>query len=209
MFDLQFITHQTERYDTLAGALLALQGGCRWIQLRMKETPLPEVEEVGRSLLEHCRRYGARLILDDHVELARKIGADGVHLGVSDMPIREARAFLGKGFLIGGTANTFEDVQKHYESGADYLGIGPFRHTTTKKNLSPVLGREGYIRILSRMKEAGIVLPVVAIGGITREDLPVLRQTGVQGIAISGAILGAAHPEQETVRFIREWHEEK
>ncbi len=208
MFDLQFITHQTSRYDTLSGALLALRGGCRWIQLRMKEASVEEVAKTGRLLREECRKYGARLILNDHVKLAAEIGADGVHLGLSDMPVREARALLGKDYLIGGTAHSFETVQRHHRDGADYVGIGPFRYTTTKKNLSPVLGQEGYTDILRYMRASGITLPVVAIGGILCEDLPALRRTGIQGIAVSGALLQAARPEAETARFIRCWKEE-
>lgn len=88
------------------------------------------------------------------------------------MPIAEARQILGKDFIIGGTANTFEDVQMHYQAGADYIGCGPFRFTTTKKNLSPILGLEGYKAIVSQMKTAGINLPIVAIGGITYDDIP-------------------------------------
>ncbi len=117
------------------------------------------------------------------------------------MPIDQARQILGEAFIIGGTANTFEDVVQHYRAGADYLGIGPFRFTTTKKNLSPVLGLEGYSSILSQMKEANIEIPVVAIGGITlRIFLPYF--TGVNGIALSGTILGADNPVEETRRII-------
>ena len=102
-----------------------------------------------------CREYGATFIIDDHVELVKELHADGVHLGKKDMPIAEARQILGKDFIIGGTANTFEDVQMHYQAGADYIGCGPFRFTTTKKNLSPILGLEGYKAIVSQMKTAG------------------------------------------------------
>ena len=181
MISLQFIMHQTERYSYLESARMALEGGCKWIQLRMKE---------------------AILILDDHVELAKKLEVDGVHLGKKDMPIDQARQILGEAFIIGGTANTFEDVVQHYRAGADYLGIGPFRFTTTKKNLSPVLGLEGYSSILSQMKEANIEIPVVAIGGITFEDIPAILHTGVNGIALSGTILGADNPVEETRRIL-------
>ena len=114
------------------------------------------------------------------------------------MPIGEARQILGEAFIIGGTANTFEDVKLHHAAGADYLGIGPFRFTTTKKNLSPVLGLEGYTSILAQMNEAGIRIPVVAIGGIVAEDIPAIMETGVNGIALSGAILQAPDPVEET-----------
>ena len=150
--------------------------------------------------------YGTRrrltFIIDDHVELVKKIHADGVHPGKKDMPVAEARKMLGKDFIIGGTANTFEDVKMHYEAGADYIGCGPFRFTTTKKNLSPILGLEGYRSIVSQMKEAGIHLPIVAIGGITFEDIPSIMATGVTGIALSGTILRADNPIEETRRII-------
>ena len=193
MVSLQFITHQTERYSYLESARMALEGGCKWIQLRMKEAPLEEVEAVALQLKPLCKEHEAILVLDDHVELARKLEVDGVHLGKKDMPIDQARQILGEAFIIGGTANTFEDVVQHYRAGADYLGIGPFRFTTTKKNLSPVL---------SQMKEANIEIPVVAIGGITYEDIPAILHTGVNGIALSGTILGADNPIEETRRIL-------
>lgn len=202
MVSLQFITHQTERYSYFDSARMALDGGCKWIQLRMKEAPLEEVEEVALRLKPLCKEHDAILLLDDHVELAKKLEVDGVHLGKKDMPIDEARRILGEAFIIGGTANTFEDVVQHYRAGADYLGIGPFRFTTTKKNLSPVLGLEGYRSILSAMNEADIHLPVVAIGGITYDDIPAVLSTGVNGIALSGTILRADDPVAETRRIV-------
>lgn len=200
--ELQFITHYTGRYTYFDSARMALEGGCRWIQLRMKEATEEEVEKEAIRVQDLCRQYGATFIIDDHVALAKKLHADGVHLGKKDMPIAEARKLLGKDFIIGGTANTFEDVQMHYAAGADYIGCGPFRFTTTKKNLSPVLGLEGYRNIVSRMREAGINLPIVAIGGIAFEDIPAIMQTGVSGIALSGSILRADDPIAETRRII-------
>lgn len=200
---LQFITHFTERYSYLDSVRIALEGGCKWIQLRMKEASTEEIIPIAKEAKAMCHKYGATFIIDDHVELVKQIEADGVHLGKNDMPIPEARKLLGRNYIIGGTANSFEDVQKHYENGADYIGCGPFRFTTTKKNLSPVLGLEGYQRIVSQMKEAGINLPLVAIGGITRDDLPFLMQTGITGIALSGSILRAESPIQEMKTIIQ------
>lgn len=200
---LQFITHFTERYSYLDSVRIALEGGCKWIQLRMKEASTEEIIPIAKEAKAMCHKYGATFIIDDHVELVKLIEADGVHLGKNDMPIAEARKLLGRNYIIGGTANSFEDVQKHYENGADYIGCGPFRFTTTKKNLSPVLGLEGYQRIVSQMKEAGINLPLVAIGGITRDDLPSLMQTGITGIALSGSILRAESPIQEMKTIIQ------
>ena len=200
---LQFITHFTERYSYLDSVRIALEGGCKWIQLRMKEASTEEIIPIANEAKTMCHKYGATFIIDDHVELVKLIEADGVHLGKNDMPIAEARKLLGRNYIIGGTANSFEDVQKHYENGADYIGCGPFRFTTTKKNLSPVLGLEGYQHIVSQMKEAGINLPLVAIGGITRDDLPFLMQTGITGIALSGSILRAESPIQEMKTIIQ------
>lgn len=203
MFDVQFITHHTASISYLDSARLALRGGCRWIQLRMKDASEEELRDTARRVQELCRLHGATFIIDDHVDLVKEIGADGVHLGKLDMPIREARERLGKDFIIGGTANTFEDIRQHMAHGADYIGCGPFRFTTTKQKLSPILGQEGYRTILAQMKEAGINIPVVAIGGITREDIPELKTLGLSGIALSGGILKAENPVREMERIIQ------
>ena len=199
---VQFITHYTDRYTYLDSVRIALEGGCRWIQLRMKEASTEEIIPIAKEAMAMCHKHGATFIIDDHVELVKLLGADGVHLGKNDMPISEARRILGKDFIIGGMANTFEDVRIHAEAGADYIGCGPFRFTTTKKNLSPVLGLEGYTDIVSKMKAEGINLPIVAIGGITKEDIPSLMKTGITGIAISGSVLRAENPIEEMKTII-------
>ena len=141
MVSLQFITHQTDRYTYFESALMALEGGCKWIQLRMKEAPYEEVEAVALQLKPLCKEKEAILLLDDHVELAKKLEVDGVHLGKKDMPIDQARQLLGEAFIIGGTANTFEDVVQHYRAGADYLGIGPVYHYKEKPESCSGTGR--------------------------------------------------------------------
>ena len=199
---IQFISHSNERYSYIDGIRLALEGGCKWVQLRMKDAPDEQVAQLGVQARELCDRYGAKLILDDRVNLVVQTGADGVHLGKNDMPIAQAREILGPGKIIGGTANTFEDIVAHWKSGADYIGCGPFRFTTTKKNLSPILGLEGYRDIVARMKDAGITLPLVAIGGITADDIPAILETGVDGIAVSGTVLRAEDPAAEMAKLI-------
>ena len=104
--------------------------------------------------------------------------------------------------IIGATANSFADIQAAASAGADYIGLGPFRFTTTKENLSTILGVEGYSTIMQQCRKAGITIPVVAIGGITPDDIAALRETGVNGVAVSGAILNAEDPAAETARFI-------
>ena len=199
----QYISHFTPAIGYAEGIRMALEGGCRWIQLRMKDAPAEDVIKCAEEVLPLCRKYGATFILDDHVELVERTGADGVHLGKNDMPVDEARKILGTEKIIGGTANTFEDVQRLHRQGADYIGCGPFRFTTTKKKLSPVLGLEGYKSIVLKMRDNGIDLPIVAIGGITVEDIPAIMETGVSGIALSGAILNAPNPVAMTEDIIK------
>ena len=200
---LQFITHYTEKYSYVDSARIALEGGCRWIQLRMKDADAFTLEETALIVQKMCKDYGATFIIDDHVPLVKKIKADGVHLGKNDMPISEARQLLGNSFLIGGTVNSLEDVRATLQSATpDYFGCGPFRFTSTKKNLAPILGREGYRNIIQGMKEAGIHIPLVAIGGIGKEDIPSLLESGVHGIALSGSILRAENPVEEMKEII-------
>lgn len=200
---IQFITHSNNRYGYVDGARLALEGGCRWVQLRMKEATEAEFMAAAAEIGRLCKEHGATFVLDDHVEWVEKTGADGVHLGKNDMPIDKARKILGNDKIIGGTANTFEDVERLYRQGADYIGCGPFRFTTTKKNLSPVLGLEGYQHIVDQMKSHGINLPIVAIGGILESDIKSILATGVSGIAVSGGILNAENPVEEMQRFLK------
>lgn len=199
---IQFITHSNTRYDYVEGARLALDGGCRWIQLRMKDAQEVDFLLAAKQIGAMCKEYGATFILDDHVELVGITGADGVHLGKNDMPVDDARNQLGANRIIGGTANTFEDVERLWRQGANYIGCGPYRFTTTKKNLSPVLGLDGYRHIISKMKAHDINIPVVAIGGILQPDIKDVMATGVSGIAVSGAILNAENPVEEMKRFI-------
>lgn len=199
---LQFITHTNERYDYYTSAQAALEGGCRWIQLRMKEAGDDEILAVAHPLRALCNRYGATLILDDKVELVSKCKADGVHLGKNDMPPREARRILGEKAIIGGTANTIDDIDYLVASRVNYIGLGPFRFTETKKKLSPILGIEGYRHILQACRDKGYTLPIVAIGGITLDDIPRLMTTGIAGIALSGTILNAEKPAEETRKII-------
>ncbi|MBR2360993.1 MAG: thiamine phosphate synthase [Bacteroidaceae bacterium] len=195
---LQFVTHCTDRFSYVESARLALFGGCRWIQLRMKETEERLFEENALVVQQMCKEFGATFIIDDNVLLAKRIKADGVHLGKNDMPIVEARKILGEGFIVGGTVNSFEDILYHLQgSMPDYFGCGPFRFTSTKKNLSPILGYEGYKEILRKMRDANIRIPLVAIGGIAKEDIPGLLKCGVDGIALSGSILRASNPIEE------------
>lgn len=206
MMQVQFVTHFTEHYSYADSAKMALQGGCQWIQLRMKDSSDEETEAVAREIMPLCRSFGATFIIDDKVELAFRIGADGVHLGKNDMTVSIARRITSPQFIIGGTANTIDDVRQLAYDGADYIGCGPFCFTTTKKKLSPILGLDGYRSIVSQMRAEGIKLPIVAIGGITLNDINDILMTGVDGIAVSGSVLRADNSVEEMQRIISLFH---
>ena len=203
-YQLQFITHHNDRYSYIDSARIALEGGCRWIQLRMKEVSEELLEETALMVQKMCREHGATFIIDDNVALVKRIGADGVHLGKRDMPIAEARKILGDDFIIGGTVNTFEDIANALHTAPpDYFGCGPYRYTTTKQNLAPTLGIEGYGAIVEQMRKHNISIPIVAIGGIGKEDIPAILACGVSGIALSGSILNAQDPIDEMQNMLR------
>lgn len=199
---LQFITHQTDRFTTLEGARMALDGGCRWVQLRMKGAPLLELMKTAVQLKKYCEEYNATLIIDDDPGVCMECGADGVHLGKQDMDPLEARRWVGDSRIIGGTANTVEDIRSLHAKGVDYIGLGPFRFTQTKRNLSAILGLEGYREIMEKCRKEGIDLPVVAIGGIGYDDIPAILDTGINGIALSGSLLQAPDPQGECRRIM-------
>ena len=195
---LQFITHCNNKYSHIESALIALKGGCRWIQLRMKGASESLLEEAAIIIQRMCKDYGATFIIDDNVFLAKKLKADGVHLGKNDMSINKARKILGKEYIIGCTVNSFEDVLLNLRHAIpSYFGCGPFRHTSTKKNLAPILDFEGYRDILQKMRNNNIDIPLIAIGGIGMRDIPQLLECGVSGIALSSSILNADNPIQE------------
>ena len=201
-FSLQFISHTNGNTTYLDGIRMALEGGCRWIQLRMKEATDEEARQTALEAQAMCKEYGATFIIDDRVMLAHDIKADGVHLGKKDMPVSEARQILGRQAIIGGTANTIEDIKRLCEAEADYIGCGPFRFTTTKQGLAPIIGLEGYRSIMRQMANLNLKTPLVAIGGITAEDIPDLMATGISGIAISGTVLSADDPAAEMRRLL-------
>lgn len=200
---LHYITQDVAGYTHAQLAEEACRGGANWVQLRIKNQSYEKCKAIALQTKEVCRKYGAKLIINDSVQIAKEIGADGVHLGKNDMPAQHARLILGKNFIIGGTANSIEDIRRLSEMGAvDYVGLGPFRFTSTKQKLSPILGMEGYRQLMQRCQAEGITLPLVAIGGITATDIPPLLECGLHGIAIAGAINLATDKQKATQELL-------
>ncbi|MTK54053.1 thiamine phosphate synthase [Paludibacter sp.] len=199
---LQFITVAHENLSHSEQAIRAIRSGCRWVQLRMKETNDDTIIAEAKRILPVAEAHNAVLIINDRADIALKCRAHGVHLGKSDVTVTEARKILGKGKIIGATANTLDDIKSLAIQQPYYIGLGPFRFTTTKKNLSPILGMEGYRTILSAMKSLDIRIPVVAIGGIVADDVADILSTGVHGIALAGAIVANEAIEENTGLYL-------
>jgi len=194
---LHYISQETENIGHLDAINKTLIAGAKWIQLRVKNKPEDVILELAIKANALCKAYGARLIVNDHPLIALKAEAYGLHLGLTDMPIAEARKIVGDKMIIGGTANTFEHVKQRVAEGADYIGLGPYRFTNTKQNLSPIIGLEGYEAIMKQVSITGITTPVIAIGGIELKDISLIMTTGVHGVAISGALTNANDPAAE------------
>ena len=199
---LQFITHPSDRYTIPEEVQMAIEGGCKWIQLRMKDATYDEMKSTALEIIPICRENDIILVIDDNVELVNELRVHGVHLGKNDMDPRKAREILGPHAIIGVTANTADDILSFRGIDVDYVGVGPFRHTTTKKNLAPVIGLDGYKDIVAKVTAAGNKLPLVAIGGITLEDVTGIMATGVQGIAVSGSIINSPDPVRYTTQLL-------
>lgn len=193
---LQYISQGNTIEEQLYNIHQALDAGCDWVQMRFKNQTTKDTFALAEAVKFLCEEYLANFIVNDNLYLAQQIAADGVHLGLTDMNIAEARAILGSTKIIGGTANTFEDIENHIKNGCDYIGLGPFQFTKTKEKLSPILGLEGYIEIIQKIKNNNIEIPVYAIGGITLEDINPLMETGIHGIAVSGMITNSDHKKK-------------
>lgn len=189
---LQYITQDIPGKTHAQLAEEACAAGAGWVQLRVKNKACAAWKDIALETQEVCRKYKAKLIINDSMTLARDIGADGVHLGLSDLPTAEARKILGSDFIIGGTANTFADIIVHASAGVDYIGVGPYRFTPTKDKLSPILGLDGYRNLLRKCSESSIRIPLIAIGGIMADDVRGLLAEGVYGVAVSSVVTNAA-----------------
>lgn len=200
---LQYISQGETIEKQLYNIHQALDSGCNWVQMRFKNQTPKDAFTLAEAVKPLCEKYTANFIVNDNLQLTKEIDADGIHLGLTDTKIDEARIFLGPSKVIGGTANTFEDIQNHFKNGCNYIGLGPFRFTTTKEKLSPILGLSGYYDILQKLKKNKMSIPVYAIGGITLRDVSPLMETGIFGIAVSG-IITECNEKEKLIQQLKE-----
>lgn len=199
---LQYITNTDSPHTIPEQVKAVLEGGCRWIQLRMKDVSVDEVAEMARIIKPLTDEKEAFLIINDHVDVCRDVNCTGVHLGKSDMPPSKARIELGPLAVIGVTANTIEDIRAVSALDIDYIGMGPYADTSTKKNLAPILGLPGITALCDDMKAEDINIAHVAVGGIRLEDVESLLEAGCDGLAVSGAIAFADDMTEATRKFL-------
>ncbi|WP_294226634.1 thiamine phosphate synthase [uncultured Chryseobacterium sp.] len=189
MEKLQYISQGFTQAEQELHIKNALDNGIQWIQVRWKNTPENELIRLCDKVKTLCLEYKSVCIINDHVQVAKNIDADGVHLGLQDTSVEAARSVLGENKIIGGTANTFSDLLRRISESCDYIGLGPLRFTSTKEKLSPVLDFDGYENIIRSLKENSIEIPkIFAIGGVILDDVERLQETGIYGVAVSGQI---------------------
>lgn len=210
---LMFITHRTNKYTELDEVKMVTKGGCTWVQLRMKENLNLEVAKaIAHFTLFDCDTDCA-CCLDDDLEMAFKAGIHCVHLGKNDIPVSEAWHRIiekGKEDLFGG--GNSQHVRRYPESrsGRSFLHrLGPLPLHRYQKEPESGVGIGRVSKIMEQCREAGLEIPIFAIGGIEFEDIAPLMETGIEGIAVSGAIINAEDPVEETRRFIREINKHK
>ena len=171
--------------DTLEEAVeLAIKGGATIIQLREKDCTSREFYELALSIKDITDAYEVPLIINDRLDIALAVHADGVHLGQSDIPVQVARNVMGPNCIVGATANTLEKAKEAWQSGADYLGVGDVFGSATKNDTKPV-----ELKDLKKICDT-VKIPVVAIGGISKKNIHLLKDTGVAGVAVISAVLG-------------------
>lgn len=181
-----FITHRpSSENGILKDVMEALEAGVRIVQYREKELPLRRQIEEAREVLKLCRKFGATFIVNDRVDLALAVGADGVHLGPEDMPPELARRILGEGKLVGVSVGSVQDALRAKEAGADYIGVGPIFRTSTKPDAGPPIGPEGLREVRS-----AVDLPIVAVGGITLESVGEVTRAGADAVCAISAVSG-------------------
>lgn len=196
---IYFITDSSnyEEQEFLSRVEGALKGGATLVQLREKNKDTREYMHLAEKVHTLTKKYDVPLIIDDRLDVAMAIGAEGVHLGQSDMPVYIARKILGDGFIIGATTKTVSQALEAYEQGADYLGVGAIYPTTTK--VKTVLTSVETLQDICK----AVPIPVNAIGGLNKDNIDVLKDADIAGICVVSAIMKAESPYEATKELIK------
>lgn len=201
---LHYLTQDLPHRSHEEQVRVACEAGVKWIQLRIKNRSFQEWLEISKRVKEVTDHFGVILIINDSIEIARAVDADGVHLGQEDLHPPEARKILGEEKIIGYSTHSFDELFAAKDFDVDYFGLGPFRFTSTKEKLNPVLGLEGISEIVQQARSHAITKPIIAIGGIRLNDVTELLQTGIDSVAVSSAINLADDAGEMMKRFQRE-----
>lgn len=184
----QYITHDIPHLTHIEQVQKACEAGAKWIQYRCLTKPDEELLADINAIAEICDDWGTTLIVTNHVHLNGKADIQGFHIEDMEADFISIRKIVGNDITLGGSANTVENLIRLANQGVDYAGFGPFAITQTKPNNFPILGISGYAEAISTLKTNNIQMPVLAVGGITINDVEALMHTGIYGIAASGAI---------------------
>lgn len=199
---LQFITNSDSQINVVDQIKGAIAGGCRWIQVNMKDASDDDIKYVINEVKPLCQESESILILSDRVELVKELELDGVHLDKGAMLPTQAREILGVGPIIGVAANSFSDISQIRYFDIDYISVGPYKHPESSTADSPIVSTDNYSSIMAQIHEQQIELPIVAFGDIETTDIQGLWATGINGIAVSNAIANANDISAQTAQFI-------
>ena len=199
-----YLTQDLPHRSHVEQTAIACKAGANWIQYRCFTKPDPELIEEIHQIASICDDWGATLILTDHYHLLDQVDAQGVHLENMQVDLTKIRAIITDEKTLGASANTIEDIQRIFLSGAvDYIGCGPFAITKTKANDFQTLGIDGYAERIKKMEDLNIDIPLLAVGGIEIENIEALLDTGIQGIAVSSAVNLADDPGEAFKSFYK------
>ncbi|MEO6166690.1 MAG: thiamine phosphate synthase [Chitinophagales bacterium] len=201
---LHYLTQDLPHFSHVEQVKMACESGVEWIQLRVKNSAREEWLQIAKQARSITESYGKILIINDEPLIAKEVHADGVHLGRDDMHWKDARIMLGIDAIIGVSTHSWEELLEVKDAQIDYAGLGPFRFTNTKEKLDAVLGIDGITQITKLLQKYSFSLPVIAIGGITLNDVQELMSKGVKGIAVSSAINATAHPAIAAKAFLEQ-----
>ena len=196
---LYFVTdRKLSKQGILKDVKQVIGAGCKIVQYREKEKSSEEMFKEAKQLAELCKSKDVLFIVNNRVDIALAVDADGVHLGQNDLPLDLARKILGKGKIIGTSNHSVKEVKQSESAGADYISVGPVFYTDTKKDAGPVLGLE-----LLKQVRAITKLPIVAIGGVNEENIEEVLQAGANSVAIISAIVSTSNPGKSAERIVK------